>query len=133
MQHWLLSFVFLMKLGKKTTTNMPCPFFFFFLALHKTMTSLPTHRRLLKLKNFFFLKHIEAHKRTTSLPARHCPLQPKKKNLDISFSWVARDDEEPLDSSSSLSFLFLTCKKRQQAKRLIVVVFFPHLKKMTMS
>jgi hypothetical protein len=38
----------------------------------------------------------------TSLP--HHPLQLKKKNLDIGFSWVVGDNDKPSNSSSSLSF-----------------------------
>ncbi len=34
--------------------------------------------------------------------ARHRLLQPKKKNLDVGFFGVARDDDEPPNSSSSL-------------------------------
>jgi hypothetical protein len=43
-----------------------------------------------------------------SLPTHHHLLQPKKKNLDVGFSWVVGDKEE---SRGSLSFLG----------------FFPHL------
>jgi hypothetical protein len=28
-----------------------------------------------------------------SLPAHHHPLQPKKKNLDVGFSWVAKNEQ----------------------------------------
>jgi len=77
-------------------------------------------------------KNIETQKRTASLPTHHHPLQPKKKNLDVGFSWVARDDDEPPNSSLSLSFFssflenndeprdsssslgfFFKCKRRQ--------------------
>jgi hypothetical protein len=34
--------------------------------------------------------------------AHHRPLQPKKKNLDVGFSWVAQNEDKPLDWSSSL-------------------------------
>jgi hypothetical protein len=40
--------------------------------------------------------------------AHHCPLQLKKKNLDVDFSWVAGDDDEPLGSSSSFKQILCT-------------------------
>jgi len=84
--------------------NPPCPCLLaFFLALQKTMTSLPTHRRLLQFKEKK-KKNIKTHKRTMSLLACHRPLQPKKKNLDVGFSWVVGDDNEPLDLSCLLVF-----------------------------
>jgi hypothetical protein len=131
-QHSLLSSTLLMKLGQKTTTNTPCPCLFFFLALQKKWRTSPLVV-IFYNSRFFLKKHIEAHKRTTSLVVHHCPLQPKKKNLDVGFSWVAGDNNEPPNSSSFLNFLFLTCRRRRQAERLIVVFFFPHLQKMTMS
>jgi hypothetical protein len=40
-----------MKPRQKTATNAPCPYLLlFFLALQKTMMSLPTHSHLLQLK-----------------------------------------------------------------------------------
>jgi hypothetical protein len=39
-----------------------------------------------------------------SLWARHCPLQPKKKNLDVGFSWLVGDKDEPPNLSSSFRF-----------------------------
>ncbi len=76
--------------------------FFFSLTLQKTMTSHPTHRCFLQFKER--KNRQKTHKRSMSLLVRHRPLQPKKKNLDVSFSWVARDNDEPSGSSSSLSF-----------------------------
>jgi hypothetical protein len=49
-------------------------------------------------------KNIKTHKRTMSLLACHRPLQPKKKNLDVGFSWVVGDDNEPPDLSCLLVF-----------------------------
>ncbi len=49
-------------------------------------------------------KKIKTHKKTMSLLACHRPLQPKKKNLDVGFSWVVGDDNEPPDLSCLLVF-----------------------------
>jgi hypothetical protein len=40
--------------------------------------------------------------------AHHHPLQPKKKTLDVGFSWVVGDDDEPPDPSSSLKQIMCT-------------------------
>jgi hypothetical protein len=39
-----------------------------------------------------------------NLLAHYHPLQPKKKNLDVGFSWVTWDNNKPPDSSLSFSF-----------------------------
>jgi hypothetical protein len=67
----------------------------------------------------------------TSLPTRHCPLQLKKKNLDVDFSCVVRDDEACYGLLACFSSLVqdndeLGCSS-------LFFTFFPHLHKMTMS
>jgi hypothetical protein len=115
-----------MKPRQKTTTNMPhrC-LFSFFLALQKTMTSLPTHHHLLQFKE---KKNIKTQKKTTSLSARHRPLQPKKKHLDAGFSWVVGDNNEPQDLPSSLSFFLSLVKDGDEPRdSSLFVIFFRHL------
>jgi hypothetical protein len=64
----------------------------------------------------------------TSLLVHHHPLQPKKKNLDVGFSWVAGDNSEPLGSSSSLSFFSSLVKDNDELGGLsLFLIFFPHL------
>jgi hypothetical protein len=114
-----------MKPRQKTTTNMPrrC-LFSFFLALQKTMTSLPTHHHLLQFKE---KKNIKTQKKT-SLSARHRPLQPKKKHLDAGFSWVVGDNNEPQDLPSSLSFFLSLVKDGDEPRdSSLFVIFFRHL------
>jgi hypothetical protein len=42
----------------------------------------------------------------TNFPTHHYLLQPKKKNLDVGFSWVARNTDKLPKSSSSFSFSY---------------------------
>jgi hypothetical protein len=66
-----------------------------------------------------------------SLLARHHPLQPKKKHLDVGFSWVEGDDDEPSSSSSSFSFFSLLVKDDDKlGGSSLFLTIFPHLQKM---
>jgi len=49
-------------------------------------------------------KNTKTQKRMISLPTCHHPLQLKKKNLDVGFSWVVGDDDEPLTCHRFLAF-----------------------------
>jgi LAS superfamily LD-carboxypeptidase LdcB len=117
-----------MKPRQKTTTNMPHPcFLYFFLALQKTLTSLYTHHCLLQLKKKKKTK-TKTHKRMTSLPVHQHPLQPKKKNLDVGLSWVARDDNKPPSSSLSLIFFSSVVENDdEQGGSSLFFTFFLHL------
>jgi hypothetical protein len=91
------------------------------------MMSLPTHHSLLQLKkkNKIITK---TQIRTTSRKACHRPLQPKKKNLDVGFSCVARDDDEPFDLSLSFSFFSSLVEDDDETRGLsLFLTFFLHL------
>jgi hypothetical protein len=106
-----------MKPKQKTMMNAPRPcLLFFFLALQKTMMNAPRPCLLffsciaedndehLNLLSSFITqgkkkKNTKNKKTMTSLPL----LQPKKKNLDVGFSWVAGDDNKHPGLSSSFS------------------------------
>jgi len=47
---------------------------------------------------------ILGEKKHKNLLAHYHPLQPKKKTLDVGFSWVAGDNNKPPDLSLSFSF-----------------------------
>ncbi len=82
----------------------------------------------------FQKKNIETQKRMKSLPTCHSPLQPKKKNLAVGFSWVARDDKEPPSLSLSLSFFSsLVEDDDEPTGSSLFLIFFPHLEKVMTS
>ncbi len=94
--------LFLWNQGKtQQRTHLILVFFFFFPCIAKNNDEPPHSSSSSTIQE---KKNIETQKRTASLPTHHHPLQPKKKNLDVGFSWVARDDNEPPNSSLSLSF-----------------------------
>ncbi len=93
--------------------------------------SLPTHRRLLQLKKKT-KKNTKTEKKMTSFLARHCPLQPKKKNLDVGFSWVVGDDDKPHHCLLAF-FSSLVEDNVELGGSSLFFIFFPHLQKMTMS
>jgi hypothetical protein len=66
----------------------------------------------------------------TSVLTHHYPLQPKKKNLDVGFSWV----EETMMSLLFLSFFSSLVEDANKPKgSSLFLTFFPHFQKMTMS
>jgi hypothetical protein len=66
--------------------------------------------------------------------AFHHPLQHKKKNLDVGFSWVARNNDKPFSLSSFLSFFSSFVEDDDELEGLsLSLSFFPHLQKMTTS
>jgi hypothetical protein len=79
-----------MKPRQKTTMNAFHPCLLFFMCIIEDNDK-PPHSfssSIIQKK-----KNSETQKRTMSFPSHHCPLQPKKNNLDVGFSWVARDDD----------------------------------------